>query len=196
MAPVPGILQARTLEWVAISFSNTWKWKVKVKLLSRVGLSATPWTAAYQAPPSRGVSRQEYWSGVAFPSPGEDTGERYKNMCRVYTGNVCPAVSDEVSPIPGQLDQLQVLPAACHTASFSTLTEVPDPGTSLTEHLSSWRLLLMATVTQQHPERKDSREPLRQRAITTSRPVIGPHPQMHPLGLPVGWEGVEKCPVL
>ena len=61
---VPGILQARTLEWVAISSSNAWKWKVKVKLLSRVRLSATPWSAAHQAPPSMGFSRQEYWSGV------------------------------------------------------------------------------------------------------------------------------------
>ena len=61
--PVPGILQARTLEWVAISFSNAWKWKVKVKSLSRVRLLATPWTTAYQAPPSMGFSRQEYWSG-------------------------------------------------------------------------------------------------------------------------------------
>ena len=62
-SPVPGILQARTLEWVAVSFSNAWKWKVKVKLLSRVRLLATPWTAAYQAPQSMGVSRQKYWSG-------------------------------------------------------------------------------------------------------------------------------------
>ena len=66
---VPGILQARTLEWVAISFSNAWKWKVKVKLLSHVWPSATPWTAAYQAPLSMGFSRQEYWSGVPLPSP-------------------------------------------------------------------------------------------------------------------------------
>ena len=66
---VPGILQARTLEWVAISFSNAWKWKVKAKSLSRVRLLATPWTAAYQAPPSVGFSRQEYWSGVPLPSP-------------------------------------------------------------------------------------------------------------------------------
>ena len=65
---VPGILQARTLEWVAISFSNVWKWKVKVKSLSRVRPSATPWTAAFQAPPSMGFSRQEYWSGVPLPS--------------------------------------------------------------------------------------------------------------------------------
>ena len=66
---VPGILQARTLEWLAISFSNAWKWKVKVKSLSRVRLFATPWTAAYQAPPSVGFSSQEYWSGVPLPSP-------------------------------------------------------------------------------------------------------------------------------
>ena len=63
-SPIPGILQARTLEWVAISFSNAWKWKVKVKSLSRVRLCATPWTAAHQVPPSMGFSRQEYWSGV------------------------------------------------------------------------------------------------------------------------------------
>ena len=67
--PVPGILQARTLEWVAISFSNARKWKVKVKSLSRVWPSATPWTAALQAPPSVGFSRQEYWSGLPLPSP-------------------------------------------------------------------------------------------------------------------------------
>ena len=66
---VPGILQARTLEWVAISFSNAWKWKVKVKSLSRVRLFATPWTAAHRAPPSMGFSRQEYWSGVPLLSP-------------------------------------------------------------------------------------------------------------------------------
>ena len=68
-SPVPGILQARTLERVAISFSNAWKWKEKVKSLSRVRLLATPWAAAYQAPPSMGFSRQEYWSGVPLPSP-------------------------------------------------------------------------------------------------------------------------------
>ena len=65
----PGILQARTLEWVAISLSNAWKWKVKVKSLSHVLLLATPWTAAYQAPPSMGFSRQENWSGVPLSSP-------------------------------------------------------------------------------------------------------------------------------
>ena len=66
---VPVILQARTLEWVAISFFNAWKWKVKVKSLSCARLLATPWTAAHKAPPSVGFSRQEYWSGVPLPSP-------------------------------------------------------------------------------------------------------------------------------
>ena len=66
---VPGILQARVLEWVAMSFSSAWKWKVKVKSLSHVWLLATPWTAAYQAPLSMGFSRQEYWSGVRSTWP-------------------------------------------------------------------------------------------------------------------------------
>ena len=78
-SPVPGILQARTLEWGAISFSNAWKWKVKVKSLSRFRLVATPWTAAYQAPPSMGSSRQEYRSGVPLPSPHK----RYKYMYNI-----------------------------------------------------------------------------------------------------------------
>ena len=67
-SPVPGIFQARTLGWVAISLANAWKWKVKVKSLSHVWLLATPWTVAYQAPPSMGFSRQKYWSGVPLPS--------------------------------------------------------------------------------------------------------------------------------
>ena len=72
--PRPWDSPGRTLEWVAISFSNAWKWKVKVKLLSRVQLFTTPWTAAYQAPLSMGFSRQEYWSGVPLPSP--ETSEK------------------------------------------------------------------------------------------------------------------------
>ena len=66
---VPEILQARILEWVATSFSNACKWKVKVKLLSCVRLLVTPWTAAHQAPPYMGFSRQEYWSGMPLSSP-------------------------------------------------------------------------------------------------------------------------------
>ena len=68
VSSIPVILQARTLEWVAISFSNAWKWKAKVKSLSRVQLFVTPWTAAYQAHPSMGFSRQEYWSWLPLPS--------------------------------------------------------------------------------------------------------------------------------
>ena len=77
-SPVPGILQARILEWVAISFFKAWKWKVKGKSLSRVRLLATPWTTAHQDPPSMGFSRQEYWSGVPLPSPNVPLG-RGKN---------------------------------------------------------------------------------------------------------------------
>ena len=80
--PIPGILQARTLEWIAISFSNAWKWKVKEKSLSHVQPSVTPWTAAFHAPPSMGFSRQEYWSGVPLPSLQYklDLANRDKNL--------------------------------------------------------------------------------------------------------------------
>ena len=91
-SPVPGILQARTLGWVAISFSNALKWKVKVKSFSRVGLLATPWTAAYQAPPSMGFSRQEYQSGVPLPSPAKDCMHRQIQFLKenlVTRGNSC-----------------------------------------------------------------------------------------------------------
>ena len=83
-SPVPGTFQARTLEWAAISFSKAWKWKVKGKSLSRVRLPATPWTAAHQAPPSMGFSRQEYWSGVPLPSPGRTP----KNTVKICNGHL------------------------------------------------------------------------------------------------------------
>ena len=85
--PLPGILQARTLEWVAISSSNAWKWKVKVKSLSRVWLCATPWTAAFQAPPSMGFSRREYWSAVPLPSPLErlDVSNKDLSLSTIHT---------------------------------------------------------------------------------------------------------------
>ena len=79
---VPGIFQARTLEWVAISFSKAWKWKVKGKLLSRVRLLATPWTAAYQAPLSMGFSRQEYWSGVPLPNSLDSREDQNKHLIK------------------------------------------------------------------------------------------------------------------
>ena len=96
-SPVPGILQARTLEWVAVSFSNAWKWKVKVKSLSRAQLLATPWTAAHQAPPSMGFSRQEYWSGVPLPSPklaassGQQNGLNYSPWKYLTTRHITNA---------------------------------------------------------------------------------------------------------
>ena len=88
-SPVPGILQARTLEWVAISFSNAWKWKVKMKSLSRVQLPATPWTAAFQAPPSMGFSREEYWSGVPLPSLWHISSSILKPLCYLCCVALC-----------------------------------------------------------------------------------------------------------
>ena len=83
-SPVPGILQARTLEWVAISFSNAWKWEVKMKSFSRVRLLVTPRTAAYQPPPSMRFSRQEFWSGVPLPSPISYASYRQYSGPRVH----------------------------------------------------------------------------------------------------------------
>ena len=103
-SPVPGILQARTLEWVATSFSDAWKWKVKVKSLSRVRLLATPWTAAYQAPPSMGFSRQEYWSGLPLSSPGLHWG--WSNWALYWgTSDVIILVCSSGA---GQIPQLRV----------------------------------------------------------------------------------------
>ena len=89
-SPVPGILQARTLEWVAISFSNAWKWKVKRKSPSRVRLFATPWTAAYQVPPFMGFSRQEYWSGVPLPSPSVSAKQLKNIVVCIFWWGSCP----------------------------------------------------------------------------------------------------------
>ena len=104
-SPDPGILQARILEWVAISFSNAWKWKVKVKLLSHAWFLATPWTVAYQAPLSMGFSRQEYWSEVPLPSP---LVEWYFIVYRLYF---------KVDPlIDGHLGCFHILPIANNDA--------------------------------------------------------------------------------
>ena len=108
-SPVPGILQARTQEWVAISFSNAWKWKVKVKSLSRVWLVEIPWTAAYRASPSMGFSMQEYQSGLPLPSPilratyyyyifTDEVTEAYESLftwCKEITS--VPVISTELS---------------------------------------------------------------------------------------------------
>ena len=87
-SPIPGILQTRILEWAVISFSSAWKWKVKVKSLSHVRLFVTPWTAAYQAPPSLGFSRQEYWSGVPLLMEYKP-GSGIKELELFYTSSKC-----------------------------------------------------------------------------------------------------------
>ena len=94
-SPVPGILQAKTLEWVAIAFSNAWKWKVKVKSLSHVQLLATPWTAAHQAPLSMGLARQEYWSGVPLP---DVLGEFIASFC-FQSVNIKQLCKKSVNPL-------------------------------------------------------------------------------------------------
>ena len=113
-SPVPRILQARTLEWVDISFSNAWKWKVKVKSVSRVQHLATPWTAAYQAPPSMGFSRQEYWSGV--PS------DQIRSVAQS-----CPTLCNPMNRSPPGLPVHHQLPeftqTHVHRASFPSTVE-------------------------------------------------------------------------
>ena len=98
-SPVPGILQARVLEWVAISFSNAWKWKVKVKLLSRVWLFATAWTAAYQAPLPMGFSGQEYWSGLALPHSHPQNTFISKWEWEWLCQQVCPGIDIKHGPV-------------------------------------------------------------------------------------------------
>ena len=102
---VSGILQARTLEWVAIAFSNAWKWKVKVKPLSHVRPSATPWTAAFQAPLSMGFSRQEYWSGGAIAFSETSLTPINLKDTKILLLWVCCWVIDTAIPsfiVPGQ----------------------------------------------------------------------------------------------
>ena len=89
-SPIPGILQARTLEWVAISFSSAYKWKVKAKLLSRIRLLVTPWTAAHQTPPSMGFSRQEDWSGVPVPSLRQAIPALNELSCNIRQATLVP----------------------------------------------------------------------------------------------------------
>ena len=107
-SPIPGILQARMLEWVAISFSSAWKWKVKVKSLSSVRLLATPWNAAYQAPPFMGFSRQEYWSEVPLPSSTSLLLSHYSNPLSSNDGSATDTSSSSTSNTV--LDPIQCSP--------------------------------------------------------------------------------------
>ena len=158
-SPFPGILQARTLEWVAISFSNGWKWKVKVKLLSRAQLLATPWTAASQAPPSLGFSRQEYWRGLPLPSPLLTIlGGKYDCGCCCWVTKLCPTLetpwtvarqaplSMEFSrqeywsrlsfPAPGDLSNSGIEPRSPALQADSLLPETQ--GKSLSKNANEW----------------------------------------------------------
>ena len=121
-SPVPGILQARILEWVAISFSNAWEWKVKVKSLSRVQLFVTPWTVAYQAPLSTGFSRQEDWSGVPLPSP--ISGEASIQILCLFGSK--PSVLSRLSQPCGREN-----PEVNHLANHHQLCYWPQPAPSL-----------------------------------------------------------------
>ena len=121
-SPVPGILQARTLEWVAVSFSNAWKWKLKVKALSPVWPSSTPWTAAFQAPPSMGFSRQEYWSGVPLLSPTTSEHPSFDLLswllyrCQILSLDACVSLEKGVVP------ETHIAFQACHELGSSLLS--------------------------------------------------------------------------
>ena len=134
-SPIPGILQARTLEWVAISFSSAWKWKVKVKLLNCVRPSATPWTAALQAPLSVGFSRQEYWSGVPLPSPSINANSQNE--------------STDLSIILTQKSLLWHISSFfwCISYSSSSCSFCLDWGLAQSFNSSSWKIWLRAIKT-------------------------------------------------
>ena len=154
-SPAPGILQARALEWVAISFSNAWKWKVTVKSLSRVRPSATPWTAAYQALPSMGFSRQEYWSGVPLPSSTVQLFVTPVDCCppgsSVHGFSRQESWSGLPSPSPGDLPNPGVKPTSLTPAlagGFFTTSAIWEgqlwPGTILNVlHILSYLILPM-----------------------------------------------------
>ena len=111
-SPIPGILQARTLEWVAISFSNAWKWKVKVKSLHRVWLLATPWTAAYQAPPS-------------MDFPGKSTGVECHCLLNTvqFLGRNAPLLLRVICPVwpPGVMQKYRQLKMNFHVPVWRCL---------------------------------------------------------------------------
>ena len=146
-AAVPGILQARTLEWVAISFSNAWKWKVKVKSLSCIQLLATPWTTAYQAPLSMGLSRQEYWSGLPLPSPYicissvQFNRSVMSNSLRPhelqYARPLCPSPTPGVYPNPCPSCQWCHPPISSSVFPFSSCPQSFPASVSMTQFFTS-----------------------------------------------------------
>ena len=133
-SPVPGILQARTLEWVAISFSNAWKWKVKVKSLSRVRFLATPWTAAHQAPQSMGFSRQEYWSGGAIAC----MYSIHKSFPRFFLLSHYITFSCQLLPVREKHDKSPIVENSqiCHYRTIPRTTGLWGPGIFAKDTLS------------------------------------------------------------
>ena len=126
-SPIPGVLQARTMEWVAISFSSAWKWKVQVKSLSRLQLLVTPSTAASQAPPSMGFSRQEYWSGVPLPSPAVKARSQQRN--KVYFGSSLPGGS-----LASVKLYMNLVPLCIFQEPHLSSTASPDPKGPVSPH--------------------------------------------------------------
>ena len=142
-SPVPGILQARTLEWVAISFSNAWDWKVKMKSFSRVRLLVTPWTAARQAPPSTGFSRQEYWSGLPLPSPNNprEGANSQRAFWRAGENIVCVFIT---SYQPYCISTLQ-MPAACKLLKILLHPHFPELWTQSTKEPELFFIFIQET---------------------------------------------------
>ena len=122
---ISGILQARTLEWLAISFSNAWKWKVKVKSLSRVRLLATPWTTAYQAPPSMGLSRQEYWSGSPVPSPKICLSSVQFSSVSQSCPTLCDPMNRSTPGLPGHHQLPEFIQTHIHRVSDAIQIHIP-----------------------------------------------------------------------
>ena len=119
--PVPEILQGRTLEWVAISFSNAGKCKVKVKSLSCVQLLAIPWTAAYQAPLPVGFSRQEYWSGLPLPSL------QMTQTCPKSPTNLTGCPDSWVSPFSSLTFKIQLVNLTKSLQKGDSASTIPPP---------------------------------------------------------------------
>ena len=117
----------RILEWVAISFSSAWRWKVKVKSCSRVQLFATPWTAAYQAPLSMGYSRHEYWSRLLFPSPGASRPRDWTWVSRIVGGRFTVWATREVLTVPKSSmssSSVKIMEATCFRECREKVEEV------------------------------------------------------------------------
>ena len=147
---IPGILQARTLEWVTISFSNAWKWEGKVKSLSRVWLLAITWTAAYQAPPSMGVSRQEYWSGSPVPSPKICLSSVQFSSVSQSCPTLCDPMNRSTPGLPGHHQLLEFIQTHIHRLSDAIQPSHPLSSPSLPAPNPSQRQSLFQRVKFSH----------------------------------------------